>query len=234
MTPEQVVQQDLKRCVDDLLRARRSVRAYRSEAVSRRQVHEILDAAATAPSNSNTQPWRVHVVTGEPKKRLSDALVTAFRENTLPPSPHFPDRLPEAVAARQDQFAGLYYGTLGIERGDAAARARQTLRNFSFFGAPVGLLFSIHGGLRPHSWLDLGLFIQNVMIAAMARGIATCPQVSFARFHQVIAAHLPMQPEEITACGMSMGYADLEAPINAMAVQRVAAGDFARFVGFED
>jgi nitroreductase len=219
--------------VDEVLRSRRSVRAFRPDAVPAAQVLDILRAAASAPSNSNTQPWRVHVVTGAPMKALGDALVTAFRHGDFPPPDHFPDPLPDELQARQADFGARYYGALGIARDDAAGRTDQTQRNFSFFGAPVGLIFSIDSRLTRHSWLDLGLFVQNVMVAARSRGLDTCPQVSFARYHRVIASHLPMSAHEVTACGMSMGLADADAGVNRMVVPRRAVDDFARLVGFE-
>jgi len=192
-----------------------------------------LQAASSAPSNSNTQPWRVHVLTGAPLQALGEVLAAAFRADAHPPSPHFPDPLPEEFGTRQAHFAERYYRTLGIDRSDVAARALQTQRNFSFFGAPVGLIFSIDARLTRHSWLDLGLFVQSVMIAAKARGIDTCPQVSFARFHDVIASHLRMRPEELTACGMAMGYGDAVAPVNCMEMPRRRLEDFASLTGFD-
>ncbi|MEJ8823722.1 nitroreductase [Variovorax humicola] len=220
--------------VDHVLTARRSVRAYTSRPLSRELVAGVLDAASSAPSNSNTQPWRVHVLTGVPMKELGDALVKAFQERSLPPSTHFPDPLPPALSERQSDFAQRYYGALGIDRSDVEARARQTQRNFSFFGAPVGLIFSVDGSLGRHSWLDLGLFVQNVMIAAKARGIDTCPQVSFARFHSVIAPFLQMSPEQVTACGMAMGFGDPAASVNRMDMPRQRMEEFTRMVGFDE
>lgn len=219
--------------VDHVLKARRSVRAYTGRPLSRAQVLDVLRAAAAAPSNSNTQPWRVHVLTGMPMKTLGGLLVEAFRSGDLPPSAHFPDPLPEALRRRQAEFAQRYYGALGIGREDAEARARQTQRNFDFFGAPVGLIFSIDARLGRHSWLDLGLFVQSVMIAAKARGIDTCPQVSFARFHPVIAPFLGMAPEEVTACGMAMGFGDAHAPVNRMDMPRQPVEAFTRLIGFD-
>jgi nitroreductase len=224
---------EIGQCVDQVLRLRRSVRAYKPDLVARETVLDILQAAASAPSNSNTQPWRVYVVTGAPMRRLGEALVAAFQDGSFPPSTHFPDPLPGVFCERQADFAMRYYGSLGIDRKDAAARTRQTLRNFSFFGAPVGLLFSIDSRLGRHSWLDLGLYVQNVMIAARARGLDTCPQVSFARFHSLIASQLGMRAEEVTACGMSMGYADPGAEVNRMNMPRQHVSEFARLAGFE-
>lgn len=224
---------DSARQVDALLRSRRSTRAFAPEPVSMGEVWAILDAASSAPSNSNTQPWRVYALAGAPMKALGEALVEAFRRDAAPPSPHFPDPLPGAFAARQGDFGARYYASLGIDRADAQARAGQTQRNFSFFGAPVGLIFAIDRRLRAHSWLDLGLFVQSVMIAAAARGLATCPQVSFARFHAVIAEHLGMPEHEVTACGMSLGHADVAAAVNGVRMPRERVEDFARFTGFE-
>jgi nitroreductase len=209
------------------------VRAYKPDPVSRDVVLEILRAAATAPSINNTQPWRVYVLTGAPKKALGDALVEAFRSGNFPPPPHFPDPLPKVFGARTEDFAARYYAALGIDRKDMAARSLQTQRNFSFFGAPVGLIFSIDRRLNAYSWIDLGLFAQNVMIAAKARGIDTCPQVSFARFHEVIASRLGMPAEEVTACGMAMGFADTSAQVNQVRMPRERVEDFVRMVGFE-
>ncbi|WP_336621886.1 nitroreductase [Variovorax sp. J22R115] len=222
----------LGHCVEQVLRSRRSTRAYKPDLVSAQAVLDILDCAATAPSNSNTQPWRVHVLAGAPLCELGDALVKSFREDLLPPSSHFPDPLPAEFGARQADFASRYYGCLGIDRLDAAARSAQTERNFHFFGAPVGLIFSIDSRLTAHSWLDLGLFVQSVMIAAGARGLATCPQVSFARFHPVIASRLRMPAHYVTACGMSMGFAQSTAPVNQVRMPRASALEFAQLAGF--
>lgn len=223
---------DTTRLVDRVMRSRRSLRAYRPDAVPRALLEDLLTAASSAPSNSNTQPWRVHAIAGAPLQAMGDALVAAFRENSLPPSPHFPDPLPEEHARRQRDFGATYYQTLGIAITDMAGRARQTEKNFHFFGAPVGLIFTIDRRLAPHSWLDLGLFVQNVMIAAAARGLGTCPQVSFARFHPVIARHLAMTEHELTVCGVSLGYPEPEAAVNRMAMPRREVREFASFTGF--
>lgn len=225
-------QPDAARCVDEVLRSRRSVRAYRADPLPRDTVLDILQVAASAPSNSNTQPWRVHVLAGDALKALSEELVAAFRRGDFSPPSHFPDPLPHALCTHQADFAARYYGTLGIDRNDASARAAQTERNYSFFGAPVGLIFSIDARLSRHSWLDLGLYVQSVMLVAKARGIDTCPQVSFAPFHAVIAPHLRMQPEELTVCGMSMGFGDANAQVNRMEMPRRRVEDFVCHAGF--
>ena len=227
-------QDAVAQCVSTVMRSRRTVRAFKPQPLGRRLVEEILEDAATAPSGGNIQPWRVYVVSGTVKEELGAALLAASRAGTMPAPAHFPDPLPDVFRARVQDFGARYYASLGIDRTDAAARARQSERNLSFFGAPVGLLFAIDRRLKPHSWIDLGLFAQNVMIAAKARGIDTCPQVSFAPFHEVIASHLGMPPEEVTAFGMSMGYGDPQAPVNQPVMPRERVRDFARMAGFPE
>ena len=225
-------QTDIARCVGNVLRSRNSVRAYRPDPLPRQVVQEILVEASSAPSGANIQPWRVYVLAGEPQKALGEALLAASRAGTVPPPAHFPDPLPDVFRSRLQDFGARYYASLDIDRNDMPARARQSERNLGFFGAPVGLIFSIDRRLKPHSWIDLGLFAQNVMIAAKARGIDTCPQVSFAPFHEVIASHLPMAEEEVTAFGMSMGFGDHGARVNQVRMPRERVEDFARLIGF--
>ncbi len=220
--------------MDAAMRARKSTRAFRADTVSRRQVQEILAIAGSAPSNSNTQPWQVHVLAGAPKRALSAALLEAHEGNSLPAFAHFPDPLPAACGARQDDFGARYYRALGIDRSDAAARARQTGRNFAFFDAPVGLIFTIDAGFKPHSWLDYGLYLQSVMLAATARGLATCPQVSFARYQPVIARELQLPPGQSVVCGMSLGYADDSAAVNHLGMPREPVDSLVTLLGFED
>lgn len=219
--------------VDAVIRSRRSVRAFLPTPVPRAVVAELLDVARSAPSNSNTQPWFVHVLAGEPKRHLCEALRRSHEANALPPSAHFPAELPKDCASRQADFGLRYYGALGIDRADAAARARQSCRNFAFFDAPVGLIFTIDRGLTRHSWADFGMFVQTLMIAARARGLDTCPQVSFVQHEPVIADLLDLPPGRTVVCGMSLGHADPEAPVNRLGMPRAAVGEFAVFRGFQ-
>ncbi len=225
-------QDAVARCVAGVVNARRSVRAFRPEPLRRELVEQILADAATAPSGANIQPWRVYVVSGAVKEELTDILVAAYRAGTAPAPTHFPEPLPDVFRTRLTDFGARYYASLGIDRNDTPARMRQTEQNFSFFGAPVGLIISIDRRLKPHSWIDIGLFAQNLMIAAKARGIDTCPQVAFAPFHDPIASHLHMPPEEITAFGISMGYGDPDAKVNRTRMPRERVQDFARMLGF--
>lgn len=222
---------ELAASVDGVIRSRQTTRAFRPDEVPRAQLIEILETARTAPSTFNTQPWRMHVLMGKAKHSLSEALVQAHTANTVPPYAAIPSPAPAGCAARQDDFGRRYYFVLDIDRGDMAARSRQTARNFVFFDAPVGIVFTIDGSLTKHSWLDYGMFLQNLMIAAHARGLATCPQVSFVRYQSVIAAQLDLPANESVVCGMSLGYPDRDAALNHMNMPREPLEVFARWYG---
>ncbi|MDB6145060.1 MAG: nitroreductase [Pseudomonas sp.] len=220
--------------VDSVMKSRKATRAFRSDAVSKKIVHDILDVARTAPSNSNTQPWNVHVLTGYPKQALSVLLGAAHAADSYPALQHFPDPLPDFCKPRQEMFGAHYYGALGVDKTDLAARARVTGRNFDFFGAPVGLIFTVDSRLKKYSWLDYGLFIQNIMLAARVRGLDACPQVSFVRYSSLIADFFELEPGFEVACGMSLGYADETSLLNRLPSCRAPVEQFAHFLGFDD
>ena len=225
---------DAAAMLDGVIRSRKSVRAFRPDPVPKPQLMEILEIARAAPSNFNSQPWRVHLLTGEAKRALGEAILKAHISNTVSPFSPFPEPLPSDCGARVDDFGRRYYSALGIDRADTAARARQTGRNFVFFDAPVGLIFTIHAALTKHSWFDFGLFLQTLMLAAHVRGLATCPQVSFVRFQPVIAEQLGLGPEEMVTCGISLGYADVQAAVNRLNMPRVPLEGFTCWLGFDD
>lgn len=220
--------------LDAVIRSRKSVRAFRPEPVPKHQLMEILETARAAPSNFNSQPWRVYLLTGRAKRALGDAILQAHVANTVPPFTPFPQPAPPECGARVHDFGRRLYSAQGIDRADMAARARQTGRNFVFFDAPVGLIFTIHSALTRHSWLDYGLFLQTLMLAAQVRGLATCPQVSFVRFQSIIAEQLGLGPEEVVTCGMSCGYSDEQAAVNRLNMSREPLDGFTRWLGFDE
>ena len=220
--------------LDSIIRSRKSVRAYKPYPVPKRLLMEIIEVARAAPSNFNSQPWRVYVLTGKAKDAFGEALTRAYDSNATPPFSPFPPQTPREYMARVDEFGRRLYSALGIARSDIAGRARQTGRNFVFFDAPVGLIFTTHAALTKHSWLDCGLFVQSVMLAAQARGLATCPQVSFARLQSIIAEQLRLGPDEVVTCGMSCGYEDDDAPVNNLAMPREPLDVISRWLGFEE
>ncbi|MCO5108319.1 MAG: nitroreductase [Burkholderiaceae bacterium] len=225
------------RHVDDAILSRNSVRAYLGRPVPREVVEDILDVARRAPSGTNTQPWKVCVLAGEARRRLSRRILAAFDDPAQDASHvaeyrYYPLQWTSPYLERRRKVGWDLYGLLGIGRGDKARMHAQHARNFEFFGAPVGLIFSIDRALERGSWLDYGMFLQNVMVAARARGLDTCPQAAFAPYHRIIAEALELPANEMVVCGMSLGYADRSAPENLLRTEREPVAQFARFEGW--
>jgi nitroreductase len=228
---------DEPEAVDAAIKRRCAARSFTSRPVAKQTITEILDVARFAPSGANIQPWRVYVVAGTKRTEISRALLQAHeeaRDQHASEYQYYAATLPEPYSSRRDQFGRLFYGSLGIQQSDVIGRARQTSKNYEFFGAPVGLIIAIDRRLQVGSWLDLGMFIQNVMIAAGARGLQTCPQETFAKYHALLRTLLPIPPEEIVVCGMSIGFGSDENVSAGSLMPKVAVGEFAQFVGFED
>ena len=223
--------------VDRIMIGRRSVRAFLPQKVSQATVHEILGAASRAPSGVNTQPWQVHVLAGEPLQQFCDRLC-AVVDDPVQSAQHqyeyayYPHEWTAPYLDRRRQVGWALYGLLGIQRGDQARMHAQNRRNFRFFDAPVGLIFTIDRVLQQGSWLDYGMFLQNVMLAARAHGLETCPQAAFAQFHRVIAEAIDIPEHQMLVCGMALGYADPAAIENTLQTPREAVDQFASFQGF--
>lgn len=228
---------DVNRITDKVIRSRHATRFFLNKSVERKAVTEILNVARFAPSNSNTQPWRLYVVAGTERKALSEEILAAHLsspEEHVAEYDHFPVPLFDRYLGYQHDFAARYYSTLNIERSDMSARHAQTGRNFAFFNAPIGFIFTIDRNLERGSWLDYGCFLQTIMLAAKSRGLDTCPQISFAKYHTIIRKHLPIPQSEIVICGMSLGYADLSEKVNTLRLPREPVEAFASFFGFDD
>ncbi len=213
---------------------RRSIRAFRPDPVPQADVERLLDIAARAPSGTNMQPWRGYAVTGEPMRALSAALVAEHMAGRHGESEYryYPEAFFEPYLSRRRKVGWDLYGLLGIARGESEKMRAQHARNFTFFGAPVGIIFTIDRRLEIGSWLDYGMFLGNVTVAARGMGLDTCPQAAFASHHRVIRAHLPIPEEEVVVCGMALGRADPEAPENTLVTERVPAREFCRFLGW--
>ncbi|CAG9170489.1 Chloronitrobenzene nitroreductase [Cupriavidus laharis] len=219
------------------LHARRSVRGFLDTAVPQQTVEAILADAARSPSASNTQPWRVYACTGEVRRQLSEELLAlhhagggGHQEEYV----YYPAAWRDPYLARRRTLGKTLYGLLDIARGDTAGMARQYGRNYAFFGAPVGLFFTIERDQAQAAWLDLGMFLQAVMLAALGHGLATCAQQAFARYHRVIRARLGIPDGEIVVCGMSVGYPDPREPANRLRTGREPVAQFAHFAGWAD
>jgi len=215
--------------------SRRSVRAFLPTPVPRETVERLLDIAARAPSGTNMQPWRAYALAGEALKRLSAALVAEHMAGHHGEGEYryYPETFFEPYLSRRRKVGWDLYGLLGIARGETEKMRRQHARNFEFFGAPVGLIFTIDRRLEIGSWLDYGFFLGNLTAAARGMGLDTCPQAAFASHHRTIRAHLPIPEEEVVVCGMALGHADPAAPENGLVTERAPAREFCRFLGWE-
>ncbi len=221
--------------VDRAITSRRSIRAFLPTPVARADIEAILDVARRAPSGSNTQPWRVYVLTGESKARLSEAVGEAYDHPDADTRhreeyPYYPRTWVDPYQGRRRKVGWDLYGLLNIGRTEKARMHAQHARNFRFFDAPVGLIFTIDRVMEQGSWLDYGMFLEAVMVAARARSLDTCPQAAFTQFHRVIAEHLSMPSEEMVVCGMSLGYADPDAIENTLVTERAPVAEFTRFL----
>ena len=222
--------------VDRAITSRRSIRRFLPDPVPRRVVAEILDVAGRAPSGTNMQPWRGHVLTGAARDAVCAAVLKAFDAGETGHRhevQYYPDEFFEPYLSRRRKVGWDLYGTLGIARGEAARMRAQHRRNFQFFDAPVGLMFTIHRDLATGSWLDYGMFLETVMIAARARGLDTCAQAAWTHYHKVVRPVLGLDEAEVMVCGMALGHADPDAPENGLVTERAPASGFMNWHGFD-
>lgn len=220
--------------VEHAILSRRSVRAFLPTPVPRERVERILSVASRAPSGTNTQPWRVHVVMGESRRRLSERILAAFndpaqREQHQEEYAYYPLQWVSPYIERRRKIGWDMYGLLGIGREDKQRMHEQMGRNYRFFDAPVGLFFVVDRLIERGGWFDYGMFVQNVMIAARAHGLHTCPQQAFARFHRLIGQELDLPETQMLICGMAMGYEDTSAEVNRLVTEREPVASFAHF-----
>lgn len=220
--------------VDAAITSRRSVRAFLPTPVARSVIEDILKVAARAPSGTNVQPWKVHVLTGTARESLSERIMAAYSDPEVAKDhvqeyDYYPTRWVSPYIDRRRKIGWDLYGLLGIGKTDKARMHAQHGRNYTFFDAPVGMIFTIDRILGQGSWLDYGMFLQNIMIAARGRGLDTCPQAAFTQFHRVIAEALQLPESEMVVCGMALGYEDRSAVENQLVTEREPLENFVRF-----
>jgi nitroreductase len=221
--------------VEAAILSRRSVRGYLPTPVSRETVTHLLDVAARAPSGTNMQPWRVIALAGAELARFCDGVAEAFTsgsETMATQRPYYPNPLFEPYLSRRRKIGWDLYGHLGIGRGEAEKMRAHVVRNLHYFGAPVGLICTIDARMEIGSWIDYGMFLENIAIAARARGLDTCAMAVFAEFPRTIRELLEIPEGETVVCGMAIGHEDKAAPANRLVTVRERAEDFAQFRGF--
>lgn len=220
--------------VSEAVERRISVRAFKPDPVPANLVRDILEAAKRAPSGGNLQPWRVHALAGEPLAKLKAAAMAAAMARTEKPAYDiYPPELWDPLRTRRFQCGEDMYAVLGIPREDKPARLRWFARNVEFFGAPVGLFFSLDKRVGPPQWSDVGMFMQTVMLLAVEKGLDTCAQEFWATLPDTVAAAIDLDEDHMVFSGMAMGYRDEAAPINTLRTRREPFEAFAEMIGFE-
>jgi len=220
--------------VDAAITSRHSMRAYLDRPVPRETIEAILEVAARAPSGTNTQPWQVHVLTGQPLQDLGQRILAAHNDPAEAAQhreeyPYYPTQWVSPFIDRRRKVGWDLYGLLGIGKADKARMHAQHGRNYTFFGAPVGLIFTIDRTLAQGSWLDYGMFLQSLMVAARGRGLDTCPQAAFTQYHRLIAERLQLPANQMVVCGMALGWADPAAIENTLVTDREPVAGFTTF-----
>jgi nitroreductase len=224
-----------QKIVDAAITSRRSIRAFLPTPVPREEIEKILEVAARAPSGTNTQPWKVYVLTGQVKQQLSDEIIKTHNDPALA-SQHtehyhyYPRQWSSPYIDRRRKVGWDLYALLELTRDNKSGMHAQHGRNYRFFDAPVGLIFTIDRVMEQGSWLDYGMFLQNIMVAARGRGLDTCPQAAFTQYHKIIGQLLQLPDNEMVVCGMSLGYADLERIENSLITERESVPGFVKFM----
>ena len=225
--------------VDAAISSRFSARAFLPTPVAREAIEEILAVASRAPSGTNTQPWKVYVLQGASLTRLSDQVCAAHDALYANPElaseyreeyDYYPRKWVSPYIDRRRENGWSLYGLLGITKGDKDKMHAQHQRNYRFFDAPLGFMFTIDRVLERGSLVDYGMFLQNVMVAARAHGLHTCPQAAWNGYAKIILPHIKAGQDEMLVCGMSMGYADETALVNSFRTPREPAASFTHWV----
>ncbi|MEO0878363.1 MAG: nitroreductase [Pseudomonadota bacterium] len=219
--------------VADAIKARISTRAFQDRPVAVDEIRTILDIARWAPSGGNLQPWRVHVVTGAARERLVATVKKAIADNPFADEAElavYPPKLAEPWRTRRFEVGEAMYEKLGVPREDKPARLAHLMRNFEFFGAPAGLFFSLDRIFDKGQWAHLGMFMQSIALAAHERGLATCMQEAWMTRARTVSDFLELGENDQLYCGMALGYADADAPVNHLRSARAGVDEVATFL----
>ncbi len=221
--------------IAEALKARISTRAFLDTPVSQDEIADILEAAKFAASGGNLQPWKVHVVAGEARQKVIDAVSEKLSRDPFGNEaefPVYPEKLWDPYRSRRYEVGEDMYALMGVPREDKGARLNWLMQNYQFFGAPVGLFFAIDERMNKNQWAHLGMFMMCVALAAQAKGLATCMQEAWTPHAKTVAAALDLEAPYIVYCGMALGHADPDAKVNQLRTKRAELDEFARFDGF--
>ena len=226
--------------IQQAMDSRMSARAFTQQAVSKETITDILQMSARAPSGTNTQPWKVYVLQGESRNSLADKVCAAHDEIRAHPEKaadyreaydYYPEKWVSPYIDRRRENGWSLYGLLGIGKADKDKMHLQHQRNYKFFDAPVGLMFTLNKVMGRGSLLDYGMFLQNIMLAARAHGLHTCPQAAWNGFANIILPHIGAGADEMLVCGMALGYADDSDIANTLRTPRETVASFTHWLG---
>ncbi len=216
---------------EDAILKRKSTRAFLDKPVENEKIQRILQLACHAPSGVNTQPWQVAVVQGSHKKTLDKQLEQAFRagEKSSLDYQYYPAQWKEPYKSRRKACGLKMYSVLNIGRQDKQRQLDQWAANYRAFDAPVALFFFVDAMAEQGTFLDYGMFLQSIMLAAVDQGLASCPQAALAEYPHIVKEHLAYEQELILICGMALGYEDKNAVVNSYRTEREDYTAFSRF-----
>lgn len=214
--------------VERAITSRRSIRAYLPKPVPKELVEHLLDVAARAPSGTNMQPWRCHVLMGAARQRLVDALVADIAAGVPEESDYryYPPEFFDPFLSRRRKVGWDMYALLGIQRGEGEKMKRQHVRNYEFFDAPVGMILCVEKRMGNGQWIDCGIFLDQLMLLAREKGLHTCPQAAFSRYQHVVRRELGIPEDQTVICGLALGYADPDVVPNSLITERAPIQDF--------
>jgi len=230
-----MIESESQKIVDQAIASRRSIRAFLPTPVSREDIECMLEVAARAPSGSNTQPWKAYVLTGARLNKMSDEVYAAFmdekrQEEFVEAYRYYPDIWESPYIDRRRKVGFGLYNLLGLGKNDKEGMKLQHGRNFKFFDAPVGMVFTVDQTMNKGSWLDFGCFLQNIMVAARGRELDTCPQAALNRYHPILRKYAEIPERELVICCLALGYADHSKIENTLVSEREPVGGFAKFL----
>lgn len=216
--------------VSEAVQTRRSIRAFLPDPIPLELLREVLETAARAPSGGNLQPWRIHLLAGDAMQRFRERMKQRQELGGFDPIEYaiYPPNLHEPYRSQRFRVGEALYATLGIERADKEGRLRQFARNYDFFGAPVGLFCFVDRRMGPPQWSDLGMYLQTLMLLLCERGVASCAQEAWSVFGATVGEFVAAPAEQMLFCGMAIGYADADAPINRLVAERAPLAAFAQ------
>ena len=219
--------------VSDAVMSRHSMRVFKDREVPRKIIEQMIAVARYTASNGNVQPWKLYVTSGAKRRQLSAAIIHAIKSGDAGPGAEYgvyPKEFTPLYDQRRKKVGKDLYTLLGVPKGDAEGMQRQFLKNYEFFGAPVGMILTVERRMGNGQWIDCGGFLTSLMLLAREHGLHTCPQAAFSRYQHVVRRELSIPDDQIVICGLALGYADEAEVPNNLITDRAPLAEFVTWV----